>query len=232
MIYGGRTTERERALARVEIGIQRMIAEEPKVKLLMTTPNVSVIVAGSSTRPAAFAMRTRLAHISASSEKSSGDRRRLGAITKQGNGYARATLMQASWGLMRSAHQSDPLQQWAAAVARRRGKLVAAVALARRLAGIMWAMWRDDGTYQSAHVGTRSAAGLARQADDVSWRALATANAARKAQRRVRLTNASWQRTAPKHESLVFEHLACGQQEASSLVGGEHVTHVGRVISG
>jgi transposase len=106
----------------------------------MTIPNVSVIVAAVFVSVIDEAGRFRNAHQVGAylglvpSEKSSGDRRRLGAITKQGNSYARAMLMQASWGLMRSTHQSDPLQQWAAAVARRRGKFVAAVASARRLA--------------------------------------------------------------------------------------------------
>ena len=45
------------------------------------------------------------------SENSSGDRRRLGAITKQGNSYARAMLMQAGCSLMRMRSGDDPLQQ-------------------------------------------------------------------------------------------------------------------------
>ena len=98
-------------------------------------------------------------------EISSGDQLRIGAITKQGNSYARAMLMQASWGLIRSARQDDPLQQWARSVASRRGKFIAAAALARRLAGIMRAMWRDARTYRADHIGSRSAAGLAQQAE-------------------------------------------------------------------
>ena len=152
-------------LARVEIGIQRIVDDEPQVRLLMTIPNVSVIVAAVFVSVIDDARGFRNAHQVGAylglvpSEKSSGDRRRLGAITKQGNSYARAVLMQASWGEMRSARQDDPLQQWAGDVARRRGKFIAAVALARRLAGIMWAMWRDDRTYRAAHVGSRRATG-------------------------------------------------------------------------
>jgi len=65
--------------------------------------------------PHVFMTLIRLAHTWASmpSEKSSGDRCRLGAITKLGNSHARAPLMQASWGLMRLRRTSDPLQQWA-----------------------------------------------------------------------------------------------------------------------
>jgi hypothetical protein len=120
------------------------------------------------------------------SEKSSGERRRLGSITKQGNSYARATLVQASWGLLRLGCSDDPLQTWANAIAHRRGKFIAVVALARRLAGILWAIWRDDTPYDAARVGSRSAAGLARQAEDITFRATAMQRAAEKARRRAR----------------------------------------------
>ena len=44
---------------------------------------------------------------------------------------------------------SHPMIDWARQLAERRGRPVAAVALARKLAGIMFAMWRDGTTYQS-----------------------------------------------------------------------------------
>ena len=94
--------------------------------------------------------------------------------------------MQASWGLMPLGRSDDPLQQWANAVAARRGKFIAAVALARRLAGILWAMWRNDTAYDAARVGARSAAGLERTAQDITTRAKAMARAAQKARERAR----------------------------------------------
>ena len=39
------------------------------------------------------------------------------------------------------------LRAWAARIAVRRGRRIAAVALARRLAGILFAMWRDGTDY-------------------------------------------------------------------------------------
>ena len=35
--------------------------------------------------------------------------------------------------------------------ARRRGKRIAVVALARRLTGLLWAMWRDQAVYDPQH---------------------------------------------------------------------------------
>ena len=54
---------------------------------------------------------------------------------------------------MRSRQRAAvPLQQWAAEVARRRGKRIAVVALARRLAGVLSAMWRDGTRYELARL--------------------------------------------------------------------------------
>ena len=39
------------------------------------------------------------------------------------------------------------LRRWAAGIASRRGKRIAVVALARRLARILYAMWRDATVY-------------------------------------------------------------------------------------
>ena len=88
--------------------------------------------------------------------------------------------------MLKRTQGDDPLQRWAQAVAERRGKFIATVALARRLAGVLWAMGRDDIAYDPARVGLRSATGLARQAEDIEFRADAMKRAAEKARRRAR----------------------------------------------
>ena len=51
--------------------------------------------------------------------------------------------------MIRHAHpDTAELRAWAARIAGRRGRRIAAVALARRLAGILYAMWRDETDYQ------------------------------------------------------------------------------------
>ena len=77
------------------------------------------------------------------SEDSSGGKRRLGGISKRGNPYMRALLVQSAWCILRLRDTSDPIKAWADSLAERRGKRVAVVAIARRLAGVLWAMWRD-----------------------------------------------------------------------------------------
>ncbi len=59
------------------------------------------------------------------------------------------TLIQAGWAAMCVVRTSHPMITWARRVAERRGRPVAAVALARKLAGILFALWRDGTTYQS-----------------------------------------------------------------------------------
>jgi len=87
------------------------------------------------------------------------DKRRLGAITKCGNSYMRSLLVQASWGIMRGCG-GDPLRLWASRVADRRGKRIAVVGLARRLAGVLWAMWRHGRAYDPERVGKAATRGL------------------------------------------------------------------------
>jgi len=41
-----------------------------------------------------------------------------------------------------------PLQLWAAEIAKRRGERIATTALARKLAGILYALWRDGTHYE------------------------------------------------------------------------------------
>lgn len=88
-------------------------------------------------------------------EESSGQRRRLGHITKQGNSLLRFLLVEAAQVTVRS----DP--EWRSKyfhLAMRRGRKIAKVAMARRLAVRMYWMWRKQWDYEqmkkfSSHAG-------------------------------------------------------------------------------
>ena len=84
-------------------------------------------------------------------ERSSGVKICKTGITRAGWGYLRGVLVQSAWTLLR-CRPTDPLSQWASSVAKRRGKQVAAVALARRLAIVMLALWRDGTRYKALQV--------------------------------------------------------------------------------
>ena len=82
-------------------------------------------------------------------EYSSGERQQRGRISKTGSPRMRALLVEAGWRLLRATDPgAAPLRAWAERIAGRRGRSVAAVALARRLAGILYALWRDGTTYR------------------------------------------------------------------------------------
>ena len=81
-------------------------------------------------------------------EFSSGDSHRRGPITKAGPGRARWLLIQAAISILRRRPPAaEALWAWALRIAARRGKHVAVVALARRLAGILYALLRDGTVY-------------------------------------------------------------------------------------
>jgi transposase len=82
-------------------------------------------------------------------EYSSGERQRRGHLLRSAHPQLQSLLVQAA---LRMSHSTDPrtatLRAWAEAIGRRRGKKIAMVALARRLARILFAMWRDQTDYQ------------------------------------------------------------------------------------
>lgn len=172
-----------------EAKLLKLCTQEPAIERLTTVPGISLITAAAFVSVIDEAGRFRHAHQVESylglvpSEHSSGGKRRVGSITKQGNTYLRALLVQASWRLLR-LYPQDPLVQWALHLASRRGKRVAVVALARRLGGLLWALWRDQTVYEPERVGKQSARGLERQAQSIKFQAEAMARAARKMQRR------------------------------------------------
>jgi len=76
---------------------------------------------------------------------SSGERRRLGHITKQGNSMLRFLLVEAAQVTVRS------LPEWRSKyfhIAMRRGRKIAKVAMARRLAIRLYWMWRKEWDYE------------------------------------------------------------------------------------
>ena len=70
----------------------------------------------------------------------SGATMRRGSITKRGNRQARWALTMAANSLLRT-NRSTPLTDWADALHHRIGRKKACVAVARKLASVLWAMW-------------------------------------------------------------------------------------------
>jgi transposase len=84
-------------------------------------------------------------------ESSSGLRRRLGAISKRGDPYLRMLLIHGARSVLLHAKKAtaerDRLRTWALDRESARGHNKAAVALANKLARIVWAVWRSERAY-------------------------------------------------------------------------------------
>lgn len=65
---------------------------------------------------------------------------------RAGPRYLKALLVQGAWSMWRT-RPNDPLVLWARALAEKRGKRIAIVALARKMAVILWSMWKHDEPY-------------------------------------------------------------------------------------
>ncbi len=145
------------AIATADGGFAQHASAEPIVQRLTTVPCVGPITAAAFRAAIDDVTRFRDAHQVAAyfglvpRERSSGDGHYRGRITKSGNGRVRWLLIEAAWRLRRSTTPDvAPLQAWAARIAARRGHRIATVALARRLAGILFALWRDETFFAAA----------------------------------------------------------------------------------
>jgi len=83
-------------------------------------------------------------------EHSSGGKQCLGSISKRGNAYLRCLLVQCGWSIIRHLDKADDrLSRWARSLIERRGKQRTAVALANKLARIIWALLVRQESYRA-----------------------------------------------------------------------------------
>jgi transposase len=182
----------ERELEKVEHTLSEMAMREPIITLLATAPGVGLIVASTFVSVIDEAKRFRNAQVVGAylglvpSELTTGgtEKRRLGSITKQGNTHARRMLVQTAWLILRSRDLDDPIRQWGDRIAKTRGKRIAVTAIARKLAGVLWAMWRDGTAYDPVGQAKASAKGTRKDARRKNANADALERAAKKLQRR------------------------------------------------
>jgi transposase len=133
--------------------LEEIAKNHPVCQRLMTAPGVGPVTSirflaaiDDVTRfPNAHALQSYIGLTPG--EHSSSDSERRTGITKAGPTKLRRTLVQAAWCCMRSRSE-DPMIAWARELATRKHKFIAVVALARRLAGVLFALWRDATTYR------------------------------------------------------------------------------------
>jgi transposase len=136
--------------------IEDLAKSDELCKRLMTVPGIGPSTAARFVAAIDDITRFESAHKVeaylglAPGESSSSERQQRLSITKAGPSTVRWVLVQAAWSLQVRCRSvaARPLQLWTAEVAKRRGKRIATIALARKLAGILYALWRDGTTYE------------------------------------------------------------------------------------
>jgi transposase len=139
-------------IIRADEELKQMAMSDPVCERLMSVPGVGPVTAirfvaaidDVKRFPSAHAVQCYLGLVPG--EHSSSDKKRRTGITKAGPPRVRWALAQAAWSL-RISRKLDPLALWANQVEARRGKKIAVTALARRLAGVLYAIWRDGTRY-------------------------------------------------------------------------------------
>lgn len=129
------------------------IAQSDEVcKLLQTIPGVGVQTSLAFTAqlddPHRFASSDEMASYLAlvPGESTTGGKLKRTGTIKAGPRHIKALLVQCAWSLWRS-RPHEPMVLWARAIADKRGKRIAIIALARKLSTVMWSMWKHDANY-------------------------------------------------------------------------------------
>jgi transposase len=133
--------------------LKESMENDEDAQLLMTVPGVGPVVAAcfllAVRDPSRFKTGRQVgAYLGlVPSLYQSGQTNRRGRITKHGNRQARWALTVAANVLLRSRSPSA-LREWGRELVTRIGRKKAVVALARKLAAVMWAMWRNKQTFE------------------------------------------------------------------------------------
>jgi transposase len=143
--------------------LEAVSCTDPRVRRLRTAPGIGPVTAATFVatvdRVDRFAGPHQLeAYLGlVPREDSTGEHQKRGPITKAGNTRLRWLLIEAAWSIINHPkYETAPLRAWALRIATRRGRPRAVVALARRLAGILFAMMRDETVYNPSRLTSKT----------------------------------------------------------------------------
>ena len=150
--------EIEARLRAIEHQLESVASENVVVRQLRTIPGIGLLTATALVATVGDVARFPSGRHFASylgltpREASTALRRRLGAISKRGDTYVRMLLIHGARSVLchaktKTAPPPDRLRAWALQVERLRGHNKTAVALANKLARIVWAVWRHGKDY-------------------------------------------------------------------------------------
>ena len=142
-------------IAAADKELKKMAETDEVTRRLMTTPGVGPQTAIRFVAAVDDVKRFSSAQALSSyfgltpGENSSGQRERMTGITKAGDSGVRFCLVQAAWTVLRKPPETD-MGRWARQLAERRNSSIAVVGLARKLSGILYALWRDGTTFEAS----------------------------------------------------------------------------------
>lgn len=146
----------EARIKKVDHELERLAEQTPAVIWLRTIPGIGLITAtalvafiGDIRRfPSGRKLGSDLGLTPR--EFSSGLKRRLGRISKRGDGYLRTLLIHGARSVLIHARKQQPdrLRSWAHELAKTHVHNKAAVAVANKLARIVWAVWTRQVPYE------------------------------------------------------------------------------------
>jgi len=148
----------EQHMRAVERQLTTLARDRDDIKLLQTIPGVGLLTATAMVALVGDARRFPTSREFASflgltpREDSSGLRRQLGRISKQGDSFLRMLLIHGARSVLLRAKRvvaPTPFQAWARATQQRRGHNVAAVAVANKLARLVWTVWTHQRPYDA-----------------------------------------------------------------------------------
>lgn len=155
----------EQRIQGVEADLECIAREQPVVQALLKIPGIGILTA--------TALYATIADIHAFKngrqlacwlgltprESSSGGKRRLGGISKQGDAYLRMLLIHGARAALNAATRRESadkpvtqLQAWSLSRASTAHRNKAAVALANKMVRIVWAVWYHDREFNGNHV--------------------------------------------------------------------------------
>jgi transposase len=147
----------EARIESVEKQLKALSAQTTPIEQMLSIPGVGLLTATAMTGFVGDMSRFGSGRHFASSlgltprEHSSGLKRRLGRISKQGDGYLRTLLIHGARSVLwaaKSKGAEDRLRAWALQVQQRRGHNKAAVAVANKLARMIWAVTTRGTSYR------------------------------------------------------------------------------------
>jgi transposase len=142
-------------IAAADEALEQLTSQDPVCKLLQTMPGIGPVTSlwfkTAVDEVSRFEDASRLTSYLGLTpgEDTTGFKTKRTGITKAGSPRVRATLTQSAWCIVRH-RPDDPLVRWFQTIAGRRGKKIAIVAMCRKIAGILFAMWRDQKRYDAS----------------------------------------------------------------------------------